>query len=542
MRNQEQGRVMPFVMSGARLRSSAREYRRRGQPLQSLSLVRRAAGQDDTAAAWQALAAELRQMGNWECAGILLGRVLSRSDAAPSAWLDMARCMSANGERETAEDCLYHLLHEDPWSPEGDAAREMLQAMDEEDGTEEKGRVKLLGQRAMKAWNAGERKLALRRIRRVIRLSRRKASPMTTLALLYMLDEQEQQAIRCLARAIRLEPDSALAMCSMAALLHQAHRSRMARGFLQKAEPLCTSPQLEERFCTTAWLMDAWPEMERFLAKRLRRTPYRVPLLHARATMLHESGCCDEAREVWKLILSVDPDDRTAATLLKWTQEHPGGVLPPGKLPAPVQARQREALKDTGSLFIHGSEARRALDWCAASRDIREQHMALAAAERHPDRDAEIRWLRELLTRPDVQELVRQQALMRLAALGHYEQVNVLLGGRYVSAQCQPTQLSPGKRMWHMFLPALLRTAADAGFLAFAARCWRQMTPQEKQEAATVQPILWSRMLRFLWLWQQGRSAEADREIIEAKLPLRRLRRMTGRFLNMMDNDAEGDT
>ena len=104
MSENQKGRVMPFRMSGTRLRVRAQEYRRRGQALEALTLVRRAAVQDDTAAAWQALAAELRRLDNWEPAAVILGRVLSRSDAAPSAWLDMARCMLALDKRETAED------------------------------------------------------------------------------------------------------------------------------------------------------------------------------------------------------------------------------------------------------------------------------------------------------------------------------------------------------------------------------------------------------------------------------------------------------
>lgn len=550
MRVCEQGRVMPFAMSGARMRSSAREYRRRGQALEALSLVRRAAGQDDTAAAWQALAAELRQMSCWEVASVLLGRVLSRPDAAPSAWLDMARCMSATGSRETAEDCLYHLLHEAPWSPEGDAARSMLQAMEDEAEAEDSRRVRLLSQRAMKAWHAGERKLALRRLRRAVRLSRQKARLMTTVALLYMVDGQERRSIRCLTRAIRIAPRDALTLCSMAALQMQVNRRRVARGFLRMAEPLCNGPQLEERFCTTAWMLDAWPELTRFLQARLKRTPYRIPLLHARANMLNETGRTQEAQQVWRTILSVDPEDRTAVTLLSWTQTHPGQMTPPGRLPTQMLEMQRQLLEEAEDLFAWGSEARRALDWCAASKEPREQQLALAAAARHPDRQAETLWLRELLTRPDVQEILRQQALMRLAEMEHFETLNVLLAGRYVSAQCQPTKASPARRLWHMFLPALLRASAPYGrsseIVAFAAELWPMMTPQERQEAAAVQSGSWSRMMLVMWLWQQGRSEEADREMSAVRMPLRRFRRLMNRFLITLENEAgdagEGDT
>ena len=149
MKECEQSRVVPFRMSGVRLRATARDYRRRGQVLEAVSLVRRAAMQDDTAASWQALAAELRQMACWEAASALLARALSRPDAAPSVWLDMARCLSAQEMQSLAEDCLYQLLSVSPWSAEADQARDMLQAMAEEDGKEDSRRVALLSRRAM---------------------------------------------------------------------------------------------------------------------------------------------------------------------------------------------------------------------------------------------------------------------------------------------------------------------------------------------------------------------------------------------------------
>ena len=87
------------------MRQSAVHLRRRGQMLDALSLMRRAAEQDDTPAAWQSLAAELRTMGNWEVAVQLLARVLSREPHHPTAWIDMARCLHALGQEALAVDC-----------------------------------------------------------------------------------------------------------------------------------------------------------------------------------------------------------------------------------------------------------------------------------------------------------------------------------------------------------------------------------------------------------------------------------------------------
>ena len=101
-----------------------------------------------------------------------------------------------------------------------------------------------------------------------------------------------------------------------------------------------------------------------------------------------------------------------------------------------------------------------------------------------------------------------------------------------------------------MFLPSLLRLGARYGraeeLVAFAAQLWPYLTPQEKQEAAAAHGKAWGRILTAAWLWQQGRSDEADREINASGLPLRRCTRIFTRMLMAMENDpgsaGEGDT
>ena len=95
MSQNEQGVLYPFRLSGSRMRQSAVNLHRRGQAVDALALVRRAAVQDDTPAAWLALAAELRAMGNWEAAVQLLARVISRDPHQNGVWMEMARCLQA---------------------------------------------------------------------------------------------------------------------------------------------------------------------------------------------------------------------------------------------------------------------------------------------------------------------------------------------------------------------------------------------------------------------------------------------------------------
>ena len=542
MKEREQSRVMPFRMSGVRHRATARDYRRRGQVLESLSLVRRAAMQDDTAASWQALAAELRQMACWEAAGVVLAQVISRQDAPPAAWLDMARCLSAQGKRGLAEDCLYYLLNASPWSPEADAGREMLQAMAEEVGQEEPHRVALLSQRAMIALHTGQRELGLRRLRRAVRLSSCKAELLITLSLMYLMNEQSQEAVKCLARAMKAEPDNARAACAMAALLYQMERPRAARGVLRMAAKLCVSPEMEMCFCSTAELLLAWPELKAYLRDRLGRMPHRIPLLHARARMEWMAGCHGEARELFKQILAIDPTDCEAAALLAWSQAGERFMPQRGQMPAPEMVRHPERLMQAEALFRWGSEAYNALEWCITSGEPEVRQQALSAVAGQPDRDAEIRWLRQIVARPDLEEPLRQQALMRLSDLNHREPLFALVGGRYGTLQFHQETRSLAQRTWRCFLPVLLRVAARYGcvseIVVFAADLWPTLTASEQQEAATGLQRCWGHMLLTLWLWKQGRSEEADREMHAVHLPMRHFRRLVGRFMATMEKDT----
>ncbi len=458
--------------------------------------------------------------------------------------------MSATGQTATAEDCLYHQLSDDPWSAEGDRARAMLQDMDEAKAEDAPGRAEKLIRLAMLSWQRGERALGMRRMRRAVRLVKKKAQPLTALALMHMTQGDVKRAIRCLTRAVNAERTNPLPLCTLATLLCEQDRLRMSRGLLAKAAPLCGEPQMEERFCHVAWIMDAWPELEAFLAARLKRTPYRIALLHARAQMLHEQGRTDQAQETWRLILAVDPEDRTASTLLKWTQAHPDVLIQPGKLPPEEMQRQRRGLTTAEELFRPGSDGRRVLDWCAASDNEQETLAAFAAALRHPDREAEVCWLREVMMRHDMPETSRRLAVQRLSELGRADMAGVLISGRFMSVQRHGTQAQTSGELWRMFLPVLLRVAGRdvrlSEVVSFAAGVWVTMTGAEQQDAATHQSVSWSRVMYLLWLWQQGQAEEAERVVRKLKMPLRRFQRIMSMFALTMENESgdagEGDT
>jgi len=532
MKEKYQGVVIPFELTGSRMRRSAQEYRRHGQVLDALALVRRAAEQDDTAAGWQALATEMRLLSNWEAASILLARALSREDHAPAAWLEMARCQAALGNKPLAVDCLYHLLQEDPWSPEADTARAMLPELEELHEEKEPHRTNRLIQRGIRLWREGDTEAGMRCLKRAVRMTKKKESLMTTIALMYLAHWDFRHSLEWLAKALRMDPLAPRVNCTLAAVLHQMGKRRIARGFLQRAIPLCMEPQAEEAFITSAWAMDAWTEMEQYLIARQKQHPHRTALLRAKARMHFERGDGQGAQETWRQTLSIDPGDRVAAVLLAWTKAHPAEPLPPlGKMPCVILNEQRrQLLQDRQDVFRFGSDTRRLLDWFVSSGDPEEADMALTQTRMQPDREVEIRFLRELLTRPDAVDSVRQQALMRLADLKHFEPLTMLLGDRYTVAQCQPVSEQKARRPWRMFLPLLLRETRQYGqgmeIAHFAAALWPCMTREQQMDAATGGGYLWCKAIEVLWLRHTGREEDAVRVVGHMPVSPRRVSRL----------------
>ncbi len=534
MSKEEKGVVIPFRLSGSRMRRSAVQYRRQGQVLDALALVRRAAEQDDTAAAWQPLAAELRQMSCWEAAQQLLSRVLAREDRASSAWLDMARCCSALGQEDLALDCLYHLLQEDPWSPEGDAARAMLPDLAAGEDDPGPRRANLLVQRGLRAWHAGEVALGERRLCRAVRLSNEKERIMVTVALMYMMRWDFAHAGRWLTGALKVNPTDPRALCTLSAVYQQMGKPRIARAFLRKAMPYCMDSRLEEQFLTSAWALDAWPEMAQYLSVRLKRDPYRTTLLNARAGMRYDQGDLPGALADWRQVLSIDPSDRRAKTLLVWALENRGEELlpPPTKLPRMILDRQRTQLQqaDGTDLFRLGSEERILLDWFAASADGREQRIALEKAVQQEDKAALRRWLKELLTRPGVSADTCQQALVQLAEMDCTEPMTMLVGNRYTIVQCQKTHQPVQKSMWRLFLPLLLmetrRYRQSREITEFAAEMFRAMSPAQRQAAGTQASYLWVKGMEVLWLRLTGQEEKALRAVQHMLVSPRRLSRV----------------
>lgn len=544
-----QGMVIPFSLSAGKMRRSAAEYRRHGQVLDALVLVRRAAEQDDSTAGWHQLATELRQLGCWEAAAGVLGRVLSRDDAAPAAWLDMARCQSALGRRELAVDCLYHQLQDDPWSPEGDAARAMLAELEEPVDAREPRRTLRMAQRGMAAWQRGDVALGERRIRRALRLMQEQEQErlLISLALMHMLHWDFAGALRYLRKALRKYPTSPYTLCTFGAVLQQMGKRRAARGFLRRAIPYCQDVRSEDQFLSTAWAMDAWQEMDAYLDARLKRNPYRTTLLHARAVMLYELGEREAALRLWRQVLSTDPGDRQAAALLAMAEGSSHAVLPlMGRLPSAVTAKQHAMLRDGSTsaetLYRPGSQANQALLWLASSQDEREQQLAMTALRRSGSPAEEIRFLREMLCRPNVAQNMSRLVILRLTELGFDAPMRMLMGERYTTVQCQKTEKNAAGG-WRTFLPLLLRETRRHGCSAeiaqFAAGLWECMSPAQRQDASSSGGYLWCKAMEVLWLRMAGREEAAIRTVRQMPVSPRRVSRVLRQLGRMLWNEDQ---
>lgn len=549
MNQNEQGVVFSFRLSGSRMRQSAAQLRRQGQVLDALSLVRRAAEQDDTPSAWQALAGDMRQMGNWEAAARLLARVLSREPHQPGAWIDMARCMQALDQPALAVDCAYHQLHEDPWSQEGDAARAMLSELETIPEGKEPGRTQRLIQRGMVAWQSGQRALGERRIRRALRMTAEKKRLLVTAAMMCMLEMDFTGALKYLPLALRLDPGDARTLTALATLYQQLGKRRISRGFLQRAGRSADSVMTEDGFLAAAWAQDAWQETADYLAVRMRRYPCRTALLSAKATMCCEMGDREAAAEIWRELLSIDPDDRAAASLIAWQQEQPENFINvPGMLPRTERRRQltefcmaAESL-GTAELLKPGSRTRRLTDWMLESSDPTEMQTAMKLLNSRTE-EPMIRCLKELLCRPFLRSEVRQWALMRLADMGCREEMLMLAGNSYTIVQCQPLSEQTQRQPWRMFLPMLLRETRHYGqsreIAELAASLWRQMPDAQRMEAVGSGRYVWCKAMEIFCLRMLDADALAAQVAARTPLSARRISRVLRRIArNMQDGEA----
>lgn len=537
MSQNEQGMLYPFRLSGSRMRQGAAALRRQGQVLDALTLLRRAAEQEDTPSAWLSVAEEQRALGCWEAAAQLLARVLSVQEHPPGAWLEMARCLAALGRNELAADCLYHQLQEDPWSPEGDAARAMLPEVEGIPEARRPRREAQLIADGLTLWSAGEREKGERKIRRALKIAEDKGHLLTTAAMLCMLEGDFKGAARYLARALRLDPCDARALTSLATLCHQRGKIRMARGFLRLAAPHCDTVLTEDGFLTAAWAQDAWAELTLFLEERLKRHPHRIPLLSAKATMCYEQGDVPGAQQLWREILAIDPDDRHAAAMMAASNSGAERCLiVPGMLPAPQRRRQvtdMQIMLESGEplsvLLRHGTASRRLIDWCLTGSDIQENRLAAELLSRSGD-DAEIPFLKELLARPFLRMDARQWALIRLAELGVADELLMSVGNHFTSVQCQKVSEKKQRSPWRMFLPGLLsetRHYRQSGEVAeFAASVWDCMSRDQQLQAAGSGRYVWCKAMEVLWLRMTGHETLAVQVVRHSPLSPRRISRV----------------
>lgn len=537
MKQNEQGALYPFCLSGSRMRQGAVMLRRQGRALDALSLLRRAAEQDDTPAAWYALAAELVSLSNWEAAMPLLARVLSRDAHQPGVWLDMARCLQALGEVDSALDCVYRQLQEDPWSPEGDAARAMLADMHLTADDKEPRRTQLLFRRGADAVQHGDFPLGERRIRRAMRIAKNKMPMLVSVSALRRMDQDDAGAMKYICRALRHDPEDARVLTALASLFYEQGRERLGRAFLQRAGAHAVSVPEEANFLSAVRTYHAWQEAGVYLEERLKRQPYRKTLLYAQAQMHALQGDMATATLLWREILAIDPDDRYTATLVgasKYAIRQLLGIS--ARITPTERARQRQLLEeaaatsDMATLLKPGSHTRRLMDWFIAGAYEDERSMAMAMLDAHRAETAVIAYMKELLCQPLLPIKVRQWVLLQLAETAEGEEMLLFSGGRFSQVSCQRTEKQHGGRPWRMFLSLLLTETRQhrksREIAEFAAAIWQALPLECCLQAASTRSYAWCKAMELLFLSKTGDMESARRVLLDAAIPARKIKRV----------------
>ena len=545
MKDRNFGQVVPFTLSAARLRRGASVYRKRGQHVEAIELTRRAAREEDTPSGWLALALQLRSQGCWEQAASILTMLLARDDVLPETWLELARCLQAVGWTELAVDCLYHYLEDDPWSAGADEARMMLSELESPFVRQTPDRLPLLVRRGLQAWQSGRRELALRRLRRALRMEDETERLHITLSYLFLSEDDLPAALREISRAIHAAPEHPQAWLALCGMLAQQEKRRAALGFMRQVRPLCQDVPSEELYLNAAWAIEAYREAEDYLLDRLRRWPGRIALLLPLADVAWITNQRERAIQIWRHIRRIDPNDRRAGAMLSWAESDPDDALPsPGALPMSALREHLLALSKAvignlpeEELLRPGSETRAMLDGCFDIAEETQQAAALSllSESEHPD---VIRYLRLLLLHPGVLPPIRRRVLVRLAELGQTNPMFMLMGNRITTVQCQPMPTQrPG--LWRVFLPSLLRETRSwrqsPEIVGFAADLWPLMSPEQRRAAAGREQLCYVKAIELLYLRVTGQEQAAEE--VAARLPIsaRRIGRVLRALARMID-------
>lgn len=545
------GNVVPFALPAHRLRRSAEDYRKRGQPIEAVSLLRRAAEQEDSVMGWLRLAQQLRRMNCQEQASVILYRLCARRNMLPEVWLELGKCQQVLGRKDAAIDCLYHYLSEDPYSEGAEAARAMLEQLETPEETHRAFRHTALIRRGLASYRRGEKEAGVRRIRRAIRMSKEKAPLYITLAVLFLAEGKGEAALVDLAHALRHDPGNVRAMSMMCVTLSSLNKRRMAMAMLERCAEKASEPNAEEYFLTAAWTITADRITRAYLEKQLKQKPYRIALMHHMAVLCWQEGQSEDAQRWWKRILSLDPQDQRARAMILWAPEHPDMQIPMmGALPGDVVKQYLAKLltilnsdMPADVMLAYGSESRAILDWCMNIPDIRLQSMALnAIGER--EGDCVQAYLREMLIVPGTISEVRQKAMLRLAEMGDTGPLNILMGQRITTAQMTRVEAKP-RGQWTLFLPQLLRetrrTCESQELAFFAADLWTMLTPAQQREAVGPKGYQWLKAIEILYLRLTGREEAAEKIVRGLPVSPRKISRILRGVKRQTDISMEGD-
>lgn len=524
-----QGRLVAFETSGAALRRSAQEHLRKGSRLKAVELLRMSLQQEDTPETRFLLADTLYGMRCTRQAADLLYSLCMMPDPPRGVYVLLAMCLRDMGYVEGAMDALAHDLQQDPESPESDDSRIMLAELSESMEDSLSPRVMMLSIRARQA--AGEENLPLAR-RRMRRLER--VCPDRTWArerwaeMEYWLGDKAE-ALRILARAIRLEPQDWRCRLTLCSLLGDMGYQRAACGLLRWYEGKRGIRKPKKEILQTAAELKDWELVKSCAQTWLRSGSSCDPLLlHALAEACWHTGERERAHKLWERLVRIDPMDVRAQALYHWPLDTVE-KLPTGDFP-PLSAIE-EAIQRVKQVAQDGQGDWKLL-WPWLCWMLREpirplQQLALTALQGEDAQTRQI--LRTILVLPGIRTRIRQAAFLRLAELGEQGPFPMQVDGALAMASCSLSAEQKPRR-WRWFRMLLLKEAGWHGhareLLEYAAEIWRHLTQAQRERAAGEEVYLWVKVVELGWLLAREDTEGARDVLLQLPVSHRRLDRI----------------
>lgn len=531
------GRIVPFPMTAAYVRRKAQENRREGRLVEACELFRKGSEMEGGEDCLLDLARVLWDMGCPEQAARALERLIIRQPGNACAYYELALAHARLGRRDAACDCAANCLALTPDSPLAEEARELMEHLAQPDEIPPSNRQGVLIRRGTAYQRQGQPEKARRAFERALRASRKAPSMRCALGMLYLEQGEPAKALKQAEKALRQYPDH-LAAQSLQSLTRAADGDREAAAAV--LDQMSRNPGAQSCFsllCRTARQACGEAKALSLIEEQLRRQPCSIPLMEEAALSHWRLGQVFPAMRLWQQILRIDPANDSAKVCLGMAEA--GCHEPPREAGMIPQAEMMARLRVLTVALSGGPEGFERFEAeTPRSEDVIRWAFTLPVCGIHGPLLAALKtaWpfervqnlLRPLLLDHAVAEEVRRQIVYHLIASGHQSPLLMLYGCHITQVEAQPAAGTPNlwKRFLHAYLPECCDMPDAREAVAFAARCWKAMRPDQRQQAVGEKAYAWVMAVKLLCL-ETGGFIELENEMA-AHLPIsvRRVERL----------------